>query len=195
MTRWELCNDHLALFHPSRFLEIGVKRGTAGKRIQADFKLGVDPEPAGLAHKYYTQLYKQTSDEFFAEQANGSLNLHCVLVDGLHHADQAMRDVLHSLDHLSPVGIIVLHDCNPQTEGAQIVPRQQVHWNGDVWKVIVTLRATRSDLRVYVLDMDEGLGVISWAAIPERLIALPGDLTWERLVDNRSYWLGLVPPW
>ena len=192
MTRWDLCNDRLDPFNPSVFLEIGVKRGSVGKRIRADLKFGVDPEPASHAHTYYTTLYKQTSDEFFAEHPT-RLNLSVVLIDGLHHADQVMRDVLNSLYHLSNLGTIVLHDCNPPDEASQIVPRQQGHWNGDCWKVIVQLRATRPDLKVYTIDADEGLGVVQWSA-QEPLITGPGELTWDGLVRHRTEWWGLCRP-
>lgn len=190
MDRWDACNRVLAKFNPSRFLEIGVKSGRGSRKIEAHFRLGVDPvAPAPHA---YTKFYQQTSDEFFGDQ-KGYLNLHCVLVDGLHHADQVMRDILNSVSHLHPHGTVVVHDCNPQTEAAQRVPREQVVWNGDVWKAIVRLRATRSDLRVYTIDTDEGLGIVEWSR-GERLIHAPTELTWVGLVDHRQEWLGLCRP-
>lgn len=194
MTRWDLCNEHLARFNPSRFLEIGVKRGAVAKRVKADLKFGVDPEPASsVAHVFYTKLFVQTSDDFFADNRESRLGLSVVFIDGLHTEEQAMRDVLNSLYHLHPLGTIILHDCNPPDEASQIVPRQQAHWNGDVWKVIVTLRATRSDLRVYTVDADEGLGVVMWGW-GQPLIKVPKELTWQGLVKHRAEWLGLVAP-
>ena len=191
MTRWDACNRVLAEFNPSRFLEIGVKHGRGSRKIEAHFRLGVDPAPEPASHAY-TKFYQQTSDQFFADQ-KGYLNLHAVLVDGLHHADQAMRDILNSVSHLHPRGTVVVHDCNPQTEAAQRVPREQVIWNGDCWKAIVRLRATRPDLRVYTLDTDEGLGLVTWSR-GERLITIPDQLTWEGLVTHRQEWLGLCLP-
>ena len=190
MTRWDVCNARLAQFDPSRFLEIGVKTGRGARKIRADLKFGVDPVPL-LPTPGYTKLYIQTSDEFFASQ-KGYLNLSVVLVDGLHHWDQVLRDILNSVSHLNPGGTVVVHDCNPPDEGSQVVPRQQGHWNGDCWKAIVHLRATRPDLRVYTLDADEGLGIITWGR-NERLIPEPKELTWAGLVKNRVEWLGLVP--
>lgn len=193
MKRWDLCNDHLARFDPSRFLEIGVKGGMVGKRIKADLRLGVDPDPRPAARPYYTELYAQSSDDFFADHRESRLGFSVVFIDGLHTAEQAMRDVLNSLYHLHPLGTIILHDCNPPDEASQIVPRQQLHWNGDVWKVIVTLRATRTDLRVYTVDADEGLGVVMWGW-GQPLIKVPQELTWQGLEKHRTEWLGLVSP-
>ena len=191
MMRWDLCNKWLAPFHPSRFLEIGVRRGITGRAITADCKLGVDPALAPNARRYYTHLYQQTSDDFFADQRE-PLNLSVVLIDGLHQANQVMRDVLNSLYHLSKDGVIILHDCNPPDEMSQIIPQQQAHWNGDCWKVIVQLRATRPDLKVYTIDADEGLGVIQPSA-HESLIPHHEELTWKGLVHHRKEWLGLRP--
>jgi len=154
----------------------------------------VDPAPTTNG-KGYTAIYHQSSDDFFATQT-AFLNLSVVLIDGLHHADQVMRDVLNCLRHLNPRGTVVLHDCNPPDEVSQMVPRPpgQNHWNGDCWKVIPLLRAHRADLRVYTLDMDEGLGIIMRSPHPQDLIPDPGFLTWERFVANRKDWLGLVRP-
>ena len=191
--RWDIINERLSRFDPSRFLEIGVRHGRVGKRVDATEKLGVDPQPGAFAAQHYTHLFHQTSDEFFKDRKL-PLNVHVVLIDGLHHADQVMRDVQNSLFHLHPQGTIILHDCKPQDEASQIVPQRQFHWNGDCWKVIVTLRATRSDLSVYTLDTDEGLGIVTRAVGDRALIPDPGELTWEKLVENRETWLGLVQP-
>ena len=192
MMRWDVCNARLARFHPSRFLEIGVKHGRVGKQVAATEKLGVDPQPGPFADRYYTHLFHQTSDEFFKDRKL-PMNVHVVLIDGLHHANQVWRDVQNSLFHLHPHGTVVLHDCNPLDERSQMVPQVQGHWNGDCWKVIVKLRATRPDLRVRVLDTDEGLGLIEWANGREPTILIPEVLTWEGLVAHRTEWLGLVP--
>ena len=172
MDRWGACNRVLAQFNPSRFLEIGVKHGRGSRKIEAHVRLGVDPAPEPASHAY-TRFYQRTSDEFFA--------------------DQTMRDILNSVSHLHPRGAVVVHDCNPQTEAALRIPREQVVWNGDCWKAIVRLRATRPDLHIYTLDVDQGLGIVEWSR-GERLITVPEELTWEGLVVHRGEWLGLCPP-
>ena len=50
--------------------------------------------------------------------------------------------------------------------GLQLTPPQQSeldtsgHWNGGVWRAWAWLRATRPDLVMAVVDVDEGCGVI-----------------------------------
>ena len=54
-------------------------------------------------------------------------------------------------------------------------------WNGDVFKAIVNLRATRNDLQIMVLNTDHGIGIIRRGAAESNL-----PLTIEQ-VDNLGY--------
>ena len=128
-----------------------------------------------------------------------------MLVDGLHTAEQSYRDVINSLVWLSDSGTIVLHDCNPASEVAALPtmamawrrPDFTGEWNGDVWKTIVRLRATRPDLRVCVLDCDQGVGLVRYGdgdpplAIDEDEIDALG---YDDLASDRKHWLNLKPP-
>ena len=86
-----------------------------------------------------------------------------VFIDGDHSFDQSLRDVENALVEPRPGGVILVHDCNPPTAAAASPDPAGAGdgpWCGDVWKTIVHLRATRSDLRVRILDTDCGIGVI-----------------------------------
>jgi hypothetical protein len=113
-----------------------------------------------------------------------------IFIDGLHHADQVMRDIIHSLQVLTENGTIVVHDCNPMNKEIQMVPRITGGWTGDVWKAWVKLRATRDDLKMYVIDADSGCGVIRRGR--QELVTLPESLTYEFLSDNRARILNLI---
>jgi hypothetical protein len=71
----------------------------------------------------------------------------------------------------------------------QIVPRQQKLWTGDVWKTWVKLRATRADLRMYVIDIDHGCGIMRKGT--QKTIKLPKKLTYGALNRNRKKYLNL----
>lgn len=200
MTRWDLCNAHLAQHRPSWFLEIGAAgeaEGRGGRFIRADMKIGVDVRE-GRWQCAYDLTDTRGSDTFFLDLPAIDC-IDTVLIDGLHHADQVLRDVDHALEILEPDGLIVVHDCNPQSEAAQQVPRPagKMRWNGDVWKAIVVLRATRPDLQVVTMNTDEGLGLIcrTDAVNPVNRLAsivFPDALTWDGLVAHRLEWLGLI---
>jgi len=188
--RWHLINSLLETTQKKRYLEIGVQRGVCGSKVQAALKIGVDPVPHAQAARGYTALRRQTSDAFFAELGPAE-QFDVIFIDGLHHADQVLRDVGNALQHLAPGGTIVLHDCNPATESAQVVPRITGVWNGDCWKAMATLRQ-RSDLDAFTIDSDHGLGVVR----PARNVSpiqVEGELTYAALTRDRTRLLGLVP--
>ncbi len=195
MTRWDVCNAHLRTKEFPWYLEIGAAgqhQGRGGKSISAMVKIGVDIQ-SGWWQSNYDISFTYGSDAFFERRPMHMFDV--VLVDGLHHVDQVFRDIENSYRHLVPDGLIVVHDCNPQSEPAQRVPRPdgKMRWNGDVWKAIVTLRAQATWLHVETLDTDEGLGLIRRAVVPSEAFSIPFELTWEGLVANRQEWLGLKP--
>ena len=165
------------------YLEIGQGLRTNNfDWINCKIKIGVDP------NKSLNAAYQITSDEFFAVN-NDSYDL--IFIDGLHHADQVMRDIINSLNVLTENGTILVHDCNPTNKKMQIVPRiAEAGWTGDVWKAWAELRATRDDLIMYVIDADYGCGVIQRGK--QELINLPEILTYEFFNENRERILNLT---
>lgn len=105
MKRWDLINALIKKFDYKTYLEIGVNNGDCFKRIDIDYKIGVDPNPQSKA------TLIMTSDEFFQKP---SMLFDIVFIDGLHESSQVNKDIEHALKILSYNGTIVVHDCNPQ---------------------------------------------------------------------------------
>ncbi len=172
-----------------RYLEIGVNNGDNFFPIEVSQKIAVDPSfafsperqqewetrnPYNLKAQYVTA----TSDDFFAE-VSAIDGFDVVFIDGLHTYQQSLQDVLNSLDKLNDNGVIVMHDCKPphvaaacpaqslqeaedmQKDEATKSPGWTGEWCGDVWKTICHLRSQRQDLKVFVLDCDYGLGIVT----------------------------------
>lgn len=173
-----------------RYLEIGVRdRRHNFDKIDAPEKHGVDPAPRRPV------THHVTSDDFFAQRAPTERPYDLIFIDGLHLAEQVERDVDNSLRALSPGGAVVLHDCNPLTADAQTEDYDgKKHWNGTVWKAWVKLRATRPDLAMQVIDIDEGCGIIEPGQ--QQTIDVPStdfaELRYEFLSANRARVLNLV---
>ena len=189
-SRTDLLNHLIATRGYRDYLEIGVRdpRQNFDKVHVTGRKHSVDPDPQRPV------THKMTSDAFFA-QADGTYDL--VFIDGLHIADQVERDILNSLERLTPNGAVVLHDVNPLTADAQTDDYDgKKHWNGTVWKAWVKLRATRADLSMRVLDMDEGCGFIERGT--QQTIDLPttdyAKLDYALLARERARLLNLVDP-
>ncbi len=166
-----------------RYLEIGVSNGTNFFRIKARQKTAVDPHFRFSGKRKAEWILKNvrnltakycecTSDDFFSS-AGPEARFDVVFVDGLHTYGQSLRDVVNSLARLDEGGVIVMHDCNPlsaaaaqpaesfQQADALNVPGWEGCWCGDVWKTVCYLRSQRRDLRVFVLDCDTGLGIVT----------------------------------
>jgi hypothetical protein len=178
--RIEVVHRVLAANGGERYLEIGVSRGLTFQEIECRTKIAVDPNfrfrvPASARIRRLrgpkvegARYFEIPSDEFFAEHADALGPFDAVLVDGLHTADQAFRDVVHAAAHLSPAGVIVMHDCNPQSAPAAAPTLDEAtamagytgEWNGDVFKSVVRIRATEPALDAFVLDCDQGLGIV-----------------------------------
>lgn len=164
------------------YLEIGQgHRELNHDRIQCPIRIGVDPDRSLLA------AYQMTSDDFFARN---KATFDLIFVDGLHYAYQTEKDILNALKVLNERGTILVHDCNPATKEMQVIPRTTVLWNGDVWKAWVRLRATREDLDMFVIDADNGCGLIRRGR--QATITIPERLSYEDLAKNRKGWLNLV---
>jgi len=139
------------------YLEIGVRTPSLNfDKINCEHKDGIDPNPLSLCK------YTMTSDEFFKKISKNKM-YDIIFIDGLHLCYQVLKDVNNSLEHLSIGGTIVLHDCNPISAIAQVEnPLKAIKkWNGTVWKAFAILRMIRKDLTMYVVDKNQGCGVIA----------------------------------
>ena len=147
--RWDLIEYLIKKNNYTNYLEIGCDQNQLFSKVIIDNKIGVDPVSGGNIRK--------TSDDFFKEN-NDKFDI--VFIDGLHTYEQVKKDILNSVNCLNVNGIILVHDCMPDSLGKQAVPRYKMQWNGDVWKAIVDLRQTE-DLDIYTCEMDQGIGIIT----------------------------------
>ena len=147
--RIEIIQNIINLKNYKSYLEIGTFKDELFKPIKCERKIGVDPVSGGNVRK--------TSDEFFLEN-NEKFDI--VFIDGLHIYSQVKKDILNSVQCLKPNGIVLVHDCMPDSVGKQAVPRYKMQWNGDVWKAIVDLRQ-KNNLEIYTCEIDQGIGIIT----------------------------------
>ena len=156
----------------------------------------------GLINKYFTK----TSDDFFADEAPqlfAQKKVELALVDGMHEYAYALRDAENILHYLTDDGVIIMHDCNPKTkeEAGSYAEWKSMgktgQWNGDVWKTIVHLRSCRDDINVFVLDCDQGLGIVTKGR-PENKLKYSLDeinsFTFNDFDANRRQWINLKSP-
>ena len=146
--RWDLIEYLINKYKYSDYLEIGCDQDQLFSKVKIKNKTGVDPTNGGNIRK--------TSDEFFKENKK---KFDIVFIDGLHTYNQVKKDILNSINCLKDEGIVLVHDCMPDSLSKQAVPRYRMSWNGDVWKAIVDLRQNEN-LEIYTCKIDQGIGVI-----------------------------------
>jgi glycosyltransferase involved in cell wall biosynthesis len=185
LMRYDVVNRLLEKLGAERYLEIGVSNGETMRRVKAPFRVGVDPLPQSDGMLAATEFFPVDSDAFFARgDAVGKFGV--TFIDGLHHADQAYRDIENAC-RVSE--IVVVHDANPMTEALQIVPSRGGDWTGDVWKSVARVRAEGRHT-VRTVDADYGIAMIL-PGRAESIPVLPRE-TWNDLVQHREELLGLL---
>jgi hypothetical protein len=162
--RWTLINYLIEQNNYINYLEIGVNDALCIRQIKAPHKDGVDPYPGSeVGGGIYPEInYPISSDQFFDLIKGHNIKYDIIFIDGLHHSDQVDKDITNSLNHLTPNGTIVMHDCNPPEYKIQLVPRQTGIWNGDVWKSVVKARCSNPNIKINVIDTDWGVGIIQF---------------------------------
>ncbi len=147
--RWDLIKYLIKKNNYKNYLEIGCDQNQLFSKVNIENKIGVDPVSGGNVRK--------TSDAFFRDNKS---RFDIIFIDGLHTYNQVKKDILNSIHYLEKKGIILVHDCMPDSLDKQAVPRYKMQWNGDVWKAIVDLRQNEN-LQIYTCEIDQGIGIIT----------------------------------
>ena len=186
MIRYDVINKIISSHKFTRYLEIGIEEGNCFRQVNCAEKTGVDPECA------LDFVIKLTSDNFFLNYTGPQFDV--VFIDGLHHADQVIKDIENALCCLNPIGYIVVHDTLPYRKIHQKVPRSSSVWTGDVWKAIHYLRTKKTDLEIFTLDCDYGCTVIRKGK--QDLLSYEGEpLTWDYFLRNKVEFLNIKRPY
>lgn len=203
MNRTQIINYLILKNGYKSYLEIGLDNGMNFVNVLCNSKESVDP----FFKEDHTELdfvfnddipeqlkrlltYRMTSDEFFAQNKK---KYDIIFIDGLHEQSQVARDIVNGIKCLNKGGIIVVHDCLPESELAQIVPRQKeaILWNGDVWKGVYEL--IQQGIDIQVLDTDFGCGLVRWTD-DENILHYPetSKKTWEDFEKDRDNMMNVI---
>jgi len=143
----------------------------------------VDPAQGGTV--------RMTSDDYFAQAIAEGTKFDIVFIDGLHHHDQVYRDIINSLEVLTPGGSILMHDCLPPDAYHEKDPvTGAIAFCGTCWRAFVMMRQ-RLDLDAITGDFDYDVGLIR--RVPNPLPIVVGktmdELTYADFLANREAWM------
>ncbi len=225
MMRWDIINHLIKENGYTTYLEIGYYKGWSFDRIDCYHKTAVDPNPSktpsqeeleygkrwGVTAFYEDStsykseyVYKLTSDDFFKDKANwkgidGKWDI--IFIDGLHESQQVDRDIENALKHLSPGGVIVMHDCNPSSYEMTTTGTPSGEWTGDTYKSFISARKRHWLTHWgYTVNTDYGVGIFR-----ERDKIVTGEAIllwgypkwgedWDSFQKEKEQSLGLVSP-
>ncbi|HEX5477339.1 MAG TPA: class I SAM-dependent methyltransferase [Burkholderiales bacterium] len=163
----ELLQRVQATLRPRTYIEIGVETGAsirlAGPGTRA---IGVDPAPQVEDElPPNITIVSTTSDEFFASYDLdgwlGGLPIELAFIDGMHHFEYALRDLINLERRCTAESTILVHDGYPLNRATAERERRTNFWSGDIWRLIVALRKFRPDLKVNTIATPPtGLAVV-----------------------------------
>lgn len=185
------------------YLEIGVHFGLTLECVHAAHRTGVDPAPGFDPHRLPADVSfrRETSDEFFG-RLGPARQFDLVFIDGLHNFEQVYCDVIHSLAHLSPRGLILIDDTVPSDAISSM--RDQVEslrrradaglrdltWHGDVFRAIRALHDHHPELDYRTIVGSGNPQTLLWRsnsavtrALDQPTLSAYGALTFEEVFD------------
>lgn len=220
MFRWDIINHLIKQNNYQSYIELGYFKGWSFDRIGNERieKHAVDPNPCkwttevnweyGSTHaisdymegrRHY--IHKMSSDEYF-EALPPDIKYDIFFIDGLHKSPQVDKDIQNALKHLNPGGIIVMHDCNPDSYEMTTTGTQKGEWTGDVYKSFISFKwKNPGGYITYVVDTDYGVGIIKPCPFVSNRIISPFDeiieksmYQWSVFDKNRARLLELITP-
>ena len=137
----------------SRYLEIGVARGTTFFQVNANYKVAVDPrfrfDPRERDDHPHETYHPISSDNYFAQAIGNNESFDLIFLDGLHTYAQTLRDFLSSMALAHQRTLWLIDDTVPTSAIAADPDLQRVRqvrsqlgqgedqtWMGDVFKVV-----------------------------------------------------------
>jgi hypothetical protein len=141
----------LDIFRKPRYLEIGVQDGHTFHGVVADSKIAVDPTfrfdvRKARAQNPNAEYHAVPSDKFFSGYDKAAFDV--VFIDGLHTAEQTLRDLLNAVSHTRPNSLIIVDDVFPDSYASSLPDEPLAFrlkkvlndpgpaWMGDVYKLV-----------------------------------------------------------
>lgn len=195
---------------PRTYLEIGVEVGGSIRLVLPETRaIGVDPVPkVQYSLSANTIIHSLTSDDFFdthdVRSEFDGLPIDLAFIDGMHNFEFALRDFINVEKYCTPRSTILVHDCYPlnRMTAERVRPQGGAFWSGDIWRLVLTLKKYRPDLRVYTLaTAPTGLGFVRGLDPQSRVLkhqydAIVGEfleVDYSVLDTDKANLLALVP--
>ena len=112
-----------------------------------------------IPHNNSTIIIEQSELETFIESLNKKFDLICM--DPFHEYYESYRDLSLLSSYLSDDGILISHDCCPQSKEYAYPTFTRGRWSGITYGCLVELAYNNQQWFYGVLDVDTGIAIIS----------------------------------
>lgn len=210
ITRSQVIQQLLSLHDVPRYLEVGVANGETFHAVNAVTKVAVDPRfRFSMAERQSDAEYHEvTSDDYFGSIVDRRDRFHVIYLDGLHTAEQTLRDFINAISYLAEGGMIVIDDVCPPTQLSAIPDRRTFFkvrefigsdkqtWMGDVFKIVYFIDTFCQQFSYRVIAENHGQAVV-WPSrrkhTRHRSVTEVGGLTFENMVVDADPVLKRTP--
>lgn len=209
ISRAEVLQGFLSCFENPSYLEVGVSRGGTFQKIRAQRKVAVDPEfkfdvQEARKSSPNAEFHAVPSDVFFGEIASPADRYDVIFIDGLHTAEQTLRDLLNAIQFLKPSGVIVVDDVVPNSYAASLsdigaardlrreLKMDDASWMGDVYRLVFFAGTFLQQFRFRTTLDTRGGQMVLWRGqrpasdLSPRTIEEVGRLPYERVILDRA---------
>lgn len=189
MKRTEIINRLVDKFNYKSYLEIGIGQGTNFEEINCEYKECCDPHPFDDCVCMDKVTYRMTSDEMF-EIMDYNKKFDIIFIDGLHSAEQVLRDLWNSFNHITEHGSILIHDSLPIAKEFAMYPFPgeviDKLWYGDVYRIYPIL--VNEGMKFNIFEDDCGIGFIRGDQRFKSVnVPQASKLTFDEIFTNSNY--------
>ncbi len=198
----------LNLFDEPAYLEIGVNKGMTFNALTAKTKVAVDPKflfdtKAVSQEVPGTSFHETTSDDYFGNIATRDTAFDVIYLDGLHTAEQTIRDLINAISFLKPNGVIIIDDVFPSSYVASLPNRRETRlirqasgdtagaWMGDVYRLVFFVETFCQQFSYCTVNNNHGQ-LVMWreprGSVPDRTLAQVGEKAYKDMfLEKESF--------
>ena len=176
----DVLNSLLALFKDPHYLEIGVDSGVTFFAIEAARKVAVDPKfrfsvDERQSEHRNAQFHEVESDVYFGQIIGKNDRFDVIYLDGLHTADQTLRDFCNAIEYLNDDGVIVIDDIAPTFYHTSLPDRTMANqvrdaigsasgadWMGDVYRLVFFIQSFFQQYRYATVMLGKYGQLVVW---------------------------------
>ncbi|QNP42799.1 class I SAM-dependent methyltransferase [Sphingomonas daechungensis] len=176
-----------------------MNKGMTFNALKAGTKVAVDPKflfdfEAVRQEVPGTSFHETTSDDYFGNIASRDTAFDVIYLDGLHTAEQTIRDLVNATSFLKDCGVIIIDDVFPCSYVASLPNRRETRlirqasgdttgaWMGDVYRLVFFVETFCQQFSYCTVNNNHGQ-LVMWReprrSVPDRTLTQVGEKAYK----------------